>query len=700
MNEPASRPARPNTRSGVGILWLLAVAAAALIGVVTLFDWNSLRQTAERFAGRVTGCVVSIGHLSVRVSLTPTIIVDDLVISSERDAESKPLARASRVEFGLHLPSLLSNEIVLPHLSLTNADINLIRTADGTSNWAPPHKAGQRRRSVTVRALSVDNATIAYHDAQLEMSAYLRGKRRDDGVYRTRFGVSGQWRKSEFTGIADTGGTISLRDSAESFPIRLALKVGRTSVKAEGHVADVTRFQHIDAMFDIGGPSLASLYPTLRLALPETPPYRVSGKLERDGDHFRYQNFFGTIGNTDIHGDAEYEAREPRPFLTATLNSRRLDLADLGPAVGLRASGADAVGDPAPGRSVGPVVQPPSERVVPASNFNLPKLNAMDADVRLTAASLSIPEQIPLENVASRIGLRAGVLTLDPLNFGFAGGELQSAIVLDARSDPITASMVVNMKRVRLSELFPTVERMKQSGGRLGAQLRLKGRGNSVAELLGSANGSITAGMAGGRISELAVWMVNLQGGELLRLLVGGDRQTRIRCAAFAMNVVDGVGTVDSFIFDTEESRIDGAGLVNFRQERFRAVLRPEPKKPGLLSLRGPVAIEGTFRHIDYRIAPESVARGLSAVALGLVNPFLALLPLIETGPGEDANCREVLAPVRGAIRQAGSSNAESSPRPKRQRNHAASAPKVDVPANSGQRAAPMVDNAPPRQAP
>ena len=194
--------------------------------------------------------------------------------------------------------------------------------------------------------------------------------------------------------------------------------------------------------------------------------------------------------------------------------------------------------------------------------------------------------------------------------------------------------------------------------------------------------------------------MVNLQGGELLRLLLGGDRQTRIRCAAFAMNVADGVGTVESFIFDTEESRIDGAGSVDFRQERLSAVLRPEPKKAGILSLRGPLAIDGTFRHANFRLAPESIARGLGAVALGLVNPFLALLPLIETGPGEDANCREVLAPVRGAIRQAGSSNADSSPRPKRQRDHAASAPVVDVPVNSDQRAAPIVDIDPPRQSP
>lgn len=133
-NGQALSPARSEPRSCVGTLWFLALIAATLIGVATPFDWNLLRQPAERLAGRVTGGVVTIGHLSVRVSLTPTIIVEDLIVSNVRDPETKPLARASRVEFNLHLPSLLSNEVVLPHLDLTDADINLIRSADGTSN--------------------------------------------------------------------------------------------------------------------------------------------------------------------------------------------------------------------------------------------------------------------------------------------------------------------------------------------------------------------------------------------------------------------------------------------------------------------------------------------------------------------------------------------------------------------------------------
>jgi uncharacterized protein involved in outer membrane biogenesis len=280
----------------------------------------------------------------------------------------------------------------------------------------------------------------------------------------------------------------------------------------------------------------------------------------------------------------------------------------------------------------------------------------MDADVRLAAARLRLPEQVPLQDFSTRAHLEAGVLTLDPMNFGFAGGDIVAKIMLDARNDPLAGNVAVDFKRIKLSELFPTLDKLKQSGGSLGAQARLSGRGNSVAALLGSANGTLAAGMAGGRVSELAVWLVNLHGGELIPLLFGGDRPTPVRCGATVLDVKNGVGTIELLIFDTEESRITGSGSVDLKNERLDIALRPEAKKPGLGSIRGPIRIHGSFSDVDFAVAPQSIARGIGAIALGFVNPLLALLPLVETGPGEDANCRAVLQPVKGAVQQSGKS--------------------------------------------
>jgi len=41
------------------------------------------------------------------------------------------------------------------------------------------------------------------------------------------------------------------------------------------------------------------------------------------------------------------------------------------------------------------------------------------------------------------------------------------------------------------------------------------------------------------------------------------------------------------------------------------------------------------------------LARGAAAVALGALNPLLAFVPFIETGPGKDSDCAQLLRQVR-----------------------------------------------------
>lgn len=647
----------------LAFIGLLLVASTVLLAS---FDWNVLRETAERVASRWAGRPITIGHLAVRPGAVATIVLDRLTVADASAVHVPPLAQLDQVELEVRLLPLLAGRLVIPHLRLRGGSVHLQRTGEGL-NWiarTAPGTVDTRglAQRVTLEALTLDDVDFEYRDTIFEILLLLRASRREEGPYRTRLDLSGHWRKTAIKGTADLGSTISLLGSQQPFPMRAALTVGKTAVRAEGQIADIAHLQRLDATFGISGPSLATLYPALPLALPETPPYRISGRLRRDGEHFLYEDFQGTIGGTDIRGDARFEWQEPRPRFTATLTSRKLDLADLGPMVGLT-----------PPSTLPPATAPAQpqvptaganapERVLPQYDFDLRRLNAMDADIRMKAESLQIPAYVPLEQFSTRIRLDGGVLRLDPVNFGFAGGLLAATLRLDARKHPMAGTLALDLRRVRLSQLFPTVERMKQSGGRFGAVVRLTGYGNSVATLLATANGRVSAAIAGGQISELAVWLANLHGGEIMARLLGGDRPTRIRCGAFAMDVEEGIGNVGAFVFDTEEVQFEGEGSVNLRDESLRLVLRPEPKRPGLLSLRGPVLIEGSFREAGFRVAPESIARGVGAVALGLLNPLLALLPLIETGPGENADCRDVLAPVRGALRQSGRSMKDAPP--------------------------------------
>jgi uncharacterized protein involved in outer membrane biogenesis len=156
--------------------------------------------------------------------------------------------------------------------------------------------------------------------------------------------------------------------------------------------------------------------------------------------------------------------------------------------------------------------------------------------------------------------------------------------------------------------------------------------------------------MEGGRISTLLDAETSLNGGKILAVLLGGDKEIAIRCAALAIDFRDGVGRSRTVLFDTEETRTDGSGTIDLRAEQFDFVLRPEAKRPAILSLRAPVRLNGSFRHPQLSVDKQVVlARAGGALVLAAINPFAAFLPLLEKGSGEASRCGAALGSIPAA---------------------------------------------------
>jgi len=163
-------------------------------------------------------------------------------------------------------------------------------------------------------------------------------------------------------------------------------------------------------------------------------------------------------------------------------------------------------------------------------------------------------------------------------------------------------------------------------------------------------------------VSHAVMAAASLDGGKLLPLLVKGDEPINVRCAAVSMAVDKGIARSQLLVFDTESVRVDGSGALDLTSERFDLELKAKPKRPSLLSLRAPVYVEGTFREAKIAVSPGTLLRGGAAAALTVLNPLAALLPLIEPGEGEDADCRQSLKPVLGALDQASESPSKTPP--------------------------------------
>jgi uncharacterized protein involved in outer membrane biogenesis len=342
--------------------------------------------------------------------------------------------------------------------------------------------------------------------------------------------------------------------------------------------------------------------------------------------------------------------REPRPLLTAELHSNLINMADLGPLVGVKTK--ESIGKPkttqaetnTQAQAAAAERQRNVERILPAGSFEGSRLQAIDAEVTLETRKLKAPTDLPFENMRAVLKLHDAVLTLAPLEFGFAGGAIISQITLDARQPIIKASIQTDVRRLQVQRLVPQNPTLAKAAGTVGGKIDLRGAGNSIANMAAKSDGNLSAAVAGGRISNLLDALSGLQGGKALQVLVRGDEDIAVRCGGLVFDVKAGKGTASVFVVDTEQTQITGVGGFDFDQERFDMTIEPKPKKPGILSLRTPIRVQGSFRNPEITLEKGPLAlRTVGALALGLINPLAALIPLIETGPGVDTECKDVL---------------------------------------------------------
>src|SRR5690606_18435944 len=281
-----------------------------------------------------------------------------------------------------------------------------------------------------------------------------------------------------------------------------------------------------------------------------------------------------------------------------------------------------------------------SPRMLPDRPYNLAKLNAMDADVRWRAQAIRSPMLPMIEDMDAHLVLERGLLRLQPLNLGVAGGDIRSEIRMNARAEPIRTEAQMSLRGLELPRLFAKAKLAQGAAGRIGGQVSLKGTGNSVAALLGTADGEVAVGMGRGRISNLVMELAGLDIAEALKFLLTEDRQVPIRCAFADFGVENGVMTSRALAFDSSDTLVVGEGSISLREEQLDLLLRPRPKDRSILALRSPLRIGGSFKDPSFR--PDMAAlglRGVIALALGSITPPAALLATIETGPGEDSDC-------------------------------------------------------------
>ncbi|WP_207478214.1 AsmA family protein [Arenibaculum pallidiluteum] len=630
-----------------------------VVGAALALETRWFRDFAAGKASAALGREVTIEDIDFRWSppWRPVVRVEGLRIANADWAGSEPMADVGAASVRIDLPKLIGGRIVLPEVEIDRPVLRLARNDQGAANWdlggdgaddgGTDRQAGPDTPPTVpeIGRLVIRNGDVAVRDpqTQLDVRTSVDTVPGPDGTDRLKVAGGGTFTGKEVALDVTTGSLLALASAENPFPVDGTLRVGDTTANLSGTVADPMRLADTDLTLRIEGQDLAELFPIFGFPSAQTPPFRVSGKLNRRGRVYDVDDLQGRVGDSDIAGSVHMDLSGERPLVTGDLVSKRLDLDDLAGFIG----GTPGTG---PGETASPEQrearrrQEAEGRLIPNSPVNLKTLNAVDVRMRLRGESIETPG-FPVRGLDATVNLERGKLRLDPLSVEIAGGKLQGNVTLDGSGDVPSTDFDLNISRIQLASLFQGTRFEKEMGGSIGGRVQLATQGDNLRRMAAGADGRVTMAMGNGKVSALMVEAVGIDAAEALGFLLSRDEPVPVRCMVADLRVTEGYAVSEALVFDTTDTNVTGTAKINLGRETLDIDMLAHPKDPSPLSARTRVGIGGTFIEPAVKVGSEGlIARGAAVLGLGvLLGPLGALLPLVELGLGEDSPCGALL---------------------------------------------------------
>jgi uncharacterized protein involved in outer membrane biogenesis len=530
----------------VGVV--ISVLVIGLIGMSFLPD-SIWKHWIGGILSEKTGREVRIeGPVKVHMlSLTPSLAIDGLEIPNAPWAGPEPMVRIRHFEASLRLASLLHFNLVLPRVRIDAPEIDLQRDKDNRANWdftaagkpAKPAPAAPLRLPAIQELVLTDGRLIA-NDAirkirfSGQMSVAERIKNAGDSALNIR--GKGTLNGKPFE-LKISGGALQQVDAGEPYEFDAAVTAADIKLDAHTKIHHAFDLGAFDSAFHLRGKDLADAYYLTALALPNTPPYELSGTLRRDELQFAVNDFKGRVGKSDVEGTVSVDARKARPVFKADLKSKLFSLTDLAAPLGTQASAANksdtlAPAQPTPvnprsganGRARQAVAKADVQAtetgyLLPDADLQVQRVRDMDADVNFEALAIQA-EKMPMKKVRIHLLLKDGQLQVKPLEFTLPQGQFTGDVTIDARPSVPVTDLDMRITHVDLAQFKPKNGDAAPLAGEMTGRIQLHGSGASVHKAASAASGDLTFVLPHGEMREALAELTGINVAKGLGLLL------------------------------------------------------------------------------------------------------------------------------------------------------------------------------------
>ncbi|MBL8497443.1 AsmA family protein [Nitrosomonas sp. JL21] len=615
------------------IVIILMIGTLILIGGHYLLTSKWSRDLlAQQISERIDRTLTINGDLTIDWSMVPRIRIQRITLANVPSSPSPYMAEIDELGMSLDVLEILKGHIVIADIALIHPKLVLEKYSATENNWTFPFMNQEFEKDimpVDVERLRIEQGTALFKDEK-DTAIEARIDTRETlqhGADNLHVKATGTIKGDQFNLTINSGPLVALREAKQEFPLSAALQAGSTIIKAAGTARQPLKLKDMNLEFSVRGSNPAHLSKISGIPLPNLPPYHMKGNVSDREKEWEIKNLIGKIGDSDLKGKISIDLSGTQPFVKADLLSKKIDLDDFGPMLGIAP-------DTGPGETASAAQkreakkQAVSEFSLPTKPIDFKKLENIHVDIKLTSSA--IQTDLPIDNLTTHLIVQNGRLTLSPLDFGVAHGKVISRVEIDANAKPVQTKIDTEIHHLRLKEILKRWDISSESAGIIGGKAIYWLKGNSLADMFSSADGGMLMLMTGGKLDDLLVELSGLDLGEALVALFDKESNTEINCAFLDLPTKNGLITISKLIIDTDDTIFLGSGSINLKQEQLDMVIDPHPKDLSVFSARAPLHIEGTFKKPTFTPGATALIRGAVSLALLPSAPVVSLYALMQ----------------------------------------------------------------------
>jgi AsmA protein len=500
---------------------IAGAAVAVLIVILMLLmvvgiPSGFLTSTIQDRVERATGYHLTIAG-TTKISLWPTLNVSlsDLTLQDPKDRDGSSRITIANLQADMSLPSLWSGHPRISELLITKPVAYMPLLRERLRPAAPASKgAGLDTDSATIERITISNGAVIFSNAR------DRVENRIDGI--AGLATIDNDRNVKFAGIARAG----------EHPLKFDIKAAAPSGPIER--------QNIPMELIFEAPGLLN------------GPLTTKAEVRMNGQIAMINSLSGTLGDGAFNGWASVDLSS-KPLVKLDLDFQRLDI-----------PWSKTPSDPA-------------QQGWSDTPFNLTGLNYVDAQVRISAAQVTVGDA-QFATTGIEATLAGGVLKTAVSNLGAYGGQASGEVIVDASSGTPNYAMHCDLVGVRALPLLSSLAEFDKIDGKMQAKIAAKSGGGSQHAIMANMSGTAFVIFQDGQIRGLNVAQMirNLTASTLSGWQEQKEQATDLTQLSASFKIERGQATTTDLNLVGPLVKVTGAGTIDLGTKQIGFRVEPQ----------------------------------------------------------------------------------------------------------------------------